>query len=66
MDRLHPDRHLPYTRPGHWNGPDMLEIGNGGMTFDDYRTPMGLWSMFAAPLIAGNDLRTMTGETKSI
>jgi alpha-galactosidase len=44
----------------------MLEIGNGGMTADEYRTHMSLWSMLAAPLIAGNDLRTMTDETKSI
>ena len=55
-----------YTRPGHWNDPDMLEIGNGGMTADEYRTHMSLWSMLAAPLIAGNDLRSMTAETKSI
>jgi len=55
-----------YTRAGHWNDPDMLEIGNGGMTADEYRTHMSLWSLLAAPLLAGNDLRTMTDETKSI
>jgi len=55
-----------YTRPGHWNDPDMLEIGNGGMSADEYRTHMSLWSMLSAPLLAGNDLRTMTDETKSI
>lgn len=55
-----------YGRPGHWNDPDMLEIGNGGMTADEYRTHMSLWSLLAAPLLAGNDLRTMTDETKSI
>ena len=55
-----------YTRAGHWNDPDMLEIGNGGMTGDEYRTHMSLWSMLAAPLIAGNDLRSMSDETKSI
>ena len=44
----------------------MLEIGNGGMNADEYRTHMSLWSMLSAPLIAGNDLRTMTDETKSI
>src|SRR5207248_3587474 len=49
-----------YASPGHWNDPDMLEIGNGGMTDDEYRTHMSLWSMLAAPLLAGNDLRTMT------
>jgi alpha-galactosidase len=55
-----------YVKPGHWNDPDMLEIGNGGMTAEEYRTHMSLWSLLAAPLIAGNDLRTMTDETKSI
>ena len=55
-----------YNRPGHWNDPDMLEIGNGGMTDDEYRTHMSLWSLLSAPLIAGNDLRDMTDETKSI
>ena len=44
----------------------MLEVGNGGMTADEYRTHMTLWALLAAPLIAGNDLRTMTDETKSI
>ncbi|MGA2115585.1 MAG: glycoside hydrolase family 27 protein [Bryobacteraceae bacterium] len=43
--------------PGHWNDPDMLEIGNGGMTDTEYRTHMSLWSILAAPMLAGNDLR---------
>jgi alpha-galactosidase len=50
----------PYAAPGHWNDPDMLEIGNGGMTDDEYRTHMSLWSILAAPLLAGNDLRSMS------
>jgi alpha-galactosidase len=45
--------------PGHWNDPDMLEIGNGGMTDAEYRTHMSLWSILAAPLLAGNDLRSV-------
>jgi len=49
----------PYAGPGHWNDPDMLEIGNGGMSDAEYRTHMSLWSMLAAPLIAGNDVRSM-------
>jgi alpha-galactosidase len=49
-----------WAGPGHWNDPDMLEIGNGGMTDDEYRTHMSLWSILAAPLLAGNDLRNMT------
>jgi alpha-galactosidase len=48
-----------FAGPGHWNDPDMLEIGNGGMTRVEYQTHMGLWSMLAAPLIAGNDIRVM-------
>jgi alpha-galactosidase len=56
----------PYVKVGHWNDPDMLEVGNGGMTADEYRTHMSLWSMLAAPLMAGNDLTSMTDETKSI
>jgi alpha-galactosidase len=56
----------PYAGPGHWNDPDMLEIGNGGMTTDEYRTHFSLWSMIAAPLIAGNDLRNMTPATADI
>jgi alpha-galactosidase len=56
----------PYVKAGHWNDPDMLEIGNGGMTADEYRTHMSLWAMLAAPLLAGNDLRSMSDETKEI
>jgi len=48
-----------YAAPGHWNDPDMLEIGNGGMTDTEYRAHMSLWSILAAPLLAGNDLRDM-------
>ncbi len=44
----------------------MLEIGNGGMNADQYRTQMSLWSMLAAPLLAGNDLSKMDVTTKSI
>src|SRR2546428_14038952 len=44
----------------------MLEIGNGGMTALEYRTHLGLWAMLAAPLMAGNDLRTMTDETRAL
>jgi alpha-galactosidase len=53
------DELAPYASPGHWNDPDMLEIGNGGMSDVEYRTHMSLWSMLAAPLIAGNDVRSM-------
>ncbi len=55
-----------FAGPGHWNDPDMLEIGNGGMNDTEYRTHMSLWAMLAAPLLAGNDLRNMTDATKEI
>jgi alpha-galactosidase len=55
-----------YAGPGHWNDPDMLEIGNGGMTAEEYRTHMTLWALLAAPLIAGNDLTKMTPETLAL
>ena len=55
-----------YAGPGHWNDPDMLEVGNGKMSADEYRTHMSLWALLAAPLIAGNDLSKMTEETKGI
>jgi alpha-galactosidase len=52
--------------PGHWNDPDMLEVGNGGMTDTEYRSHFSLWAIMAAPLIAGNDLRNMTPATTEI
>jgi len=55
-----------FASPGHWNDPDMLEVGNGGMTRDEYRTHMALWALLAAPLLAGNDLRSMNEETKEL
>src|SRR5882762_1421543 len=55
-----------FAGPGHWNDPDMLEVGNGGMKRDEYRTHMALWALLAAPLLAGNDLRSMTAETKDM
>ena len=55
-----------FAKPGHWNDPDMLEIGNGGMNADEYRTQMSLWAILAAPLLAGNDLSKMDETTKSI
>jgi alpha-galactosidase len=56
----------PFARPGHWNDPDMLEIGNGHMTDTEYRTHMSLWSILAAPLIAGNDVRNMSAAIRDI
>ncbi|MDI7774003.1 glycoside hydrolase family 27 protein [Asticcacaulis sp. EMRT-3] len=55
-----------YAGPNHWNDPDMLEVGNGGMTDNEYRAHFSLWAMLAAPLIAGNDLSNMSEATKTI
>jgi len=54
-----------YAGPGHWNDPDMLEVGNGMKVSED-KTHFSMWCILAAPLIAGNDLRKMSGETESI
>ena len=55
-----------FAGPDHWNDPDMLVVGSGGMTADQSRTQMSIWSMLAALLLAGNDLSKMDGVTKSI
>ncbi|MEJ2007676.1 MAG: glycoside hydrolase family 27 protein [Acidobacteriota bacterium] len=55
-----------YAGPGHWNDPDMLEVGNGHMTVDEEKTHMSLWCILAAPLITGNDLTKMSPETLAI
>jgi alpha-galactosidase len=55
-----------YAGPGRWNDPDMLEVGNGGMTITEYRSHFSLWCILAAPLMAGNDLRSMSREVAEI
>jgi len=55
-----------YAGPGHWNDPDMLEVGNGKLTLDEDRTHMGMWAMLAAPLLAGDNLTKLTLEITSI
>jgi alpha-galactosidase len=55
-----------YAGPGHWNDPDMLEVGNGGMTDTEYQSHFSLWSELAAPLIAGNDMHNMRPEIRDI
>jgi alpha-galactosidase len=52
--------------PGRWNDPDMLELGNGGMSEEEYRTHITLWSMLSAPLLLGNDIRHMTPWLKEL
>lgn len=55
-----------YAGPGHWNDPDMLEVGNGKLTKEENRTHMGMWAMLAAPLLAGNNLSQLTPEVTDI
>lgn len=55
-----------FAGPGHWNDPDMLEVGNGKMSDDEYRTHMSQWCLLAAPLLSGNDLSKMTPATLAI
>jgi len=59
-------RYVRAAAPGGWNDPDMLEVGNGGMTADEYRVHFSLWAIMAAPLIAGNDIRTMPDSIREI
>jgi alpha-galactosidase len=55
-----------YASPGHWNDPDMLEVGNGKLALAENRSHFSLWAMLAAPLLAGNDLPNMKPEIKAI
>jgi len=64
IDRMAEVAHL--IKPGCWADADMLEIGNGNQTLDEYKTQFTMWCMLPAPLIMGHDLRAMTEETKSI
>jgi len=56
----------PYAGPGHWNDPDMLEVGNDGLSVTEARAHFGLWCMLSAPLMAGNNLRNMPEEITKI
>jgi alpha-galactosidase len=55
-----------YSGPGHWNDPDMLEVGNGGMSLTEYRAHFSFWCLLAAPLMAGNDIRSMSADITEI
>ncbi|MFF5477856.1 NPCBM/NEW2 domain-containing protein [Streptomyces sp. NPDC012935] len=56
----------PHAGPGRWNDPDMLEVGNGGMTDTEYRSHFSMWAIMAAPLLIGSDLRSAGEETFEI
>jgi alpha-galactosidase len=55
-----------YAKPGNWNDPDMLEVGNGNLSYHENVAHFSMWAMMAAPLLAGNDLRTMNDTTLKI
>ncbi|RCV14516.1 hypothetical protein SETIT_2G432600v2 [Setaria italica] len=55
-----------YAGPGGWNDPDMLEVGNGGMTFAEYHSHFSIWALMKAPLLIGCDVRNLTSETLEI
>ncbi len=55
-----------YAGPGHWNDPDMLEVGNAGLTINEARAHFTMWCMLAAPLITGNDLKNMSDDIREI
>ncbi|HTL68778.1 MAG TPA: glycoside hydrolase family 27 protein [Lacunisphaera sp.] len=66
VDGSGPDGIAKYAGPGHWNDPDMLEVGNEGLSLAESRAHFSLWCILAAPLMAGNDVRHMTPETRAI
>ncbi|KAL3524050.1 hypothetical protein ACH5RR_016884 [Cinchona calisaya] len=60
------DKWAAYAGPGGWNDPDMLEVGNGGMSYQEYRAHFSIWALMKAPLLIGCDVRNMTAETFEI
>ncbi|HLV85847.1 MAG TPA: alpha-galactosidase [Candidatus Sulfotelmatobacter sp.] len=56
----------PFAGPGHWNDPDLLQVGERGLTVEESRAQFSLWAILAAPLIATNDLRSMASEIRDI
>ncbi|KAB2063061.1 hypothetical protein ES319_A10G191800v1 [Gossypium barbadense] len=60
------DKWASHAGPGGWNDPDMLEVGNGGMTYQEYRAHFSIWALMKAPLLIGCDVRNMTAETLEI
>lgn len=52
--------------PGHWNDPDMLEVGNNGLSYEEQKSQMTMWSIMAAPIMISSDVRSMSAETKEL
>jgi len=67
MDIIWRNNHwAKYAKPGAWNDPDMLEVGNGGMTDEEYKSHFSLWCISKAPLLIGCDITSMSNSTYSI
>nr|XP_027193166.1 alpha-galactosidase-like isoform X2 [Cicer arietinum] len=60
------DKWASYAGPGGWNDPDMLEVGNGGMTTEEYRSHFSIWALAKAPLLIGCDIRALDNITKKL
>lgn len=66
VDDWGPNGIAKFAGPGHWNDPDMMEVGNEGLSIAESRAHFSLWAMLAAPLMAGNDVRHMSDEIIAI
>ncbi|KAJ4709965.1 Alpha-galactosidase [Melia azedarach] len=62
MNEVYADR----AKPGGWNDPDMLEVGNGGMKYNEYVVHFSIWAISKAPLLLGCDVRNLTKESMQI
>ena len=60
------DKYWQIAKPGHWNDPDMLEVGNRGLSYEEQRSQMTMWSIMAAPIMISSDVRNMSNETKEL
>lgn len=60
------DKYWKIAKPGHWNDPDMLEVGNRGLSYEEQKSQMTMWSIMAAPIMISSDVRNMSNETKEL
>ena len=60
------NKYWQIAKPGHWNDPDMLEVGNRGLSYEEQRSQMTMWSIMAAPIMISSDVRNMSNETKEL
>ena len=60
------NKYWQIAKPGHWNDPDMLEVGNNGLSYEEQRSQMTMWSIMAAPIMISSDVRNMSNETKEL